>query len=469
MAVLDIYPRDHLVIDNISYDMNHEKTVEIIMDYDEEGNETGRRCVRYVTGINCSSMKPEDVLDEFMAVKEQFGKADKIMHYHAYQSFAPGEATAEQAHEIGVELAKSLWGDRFQVLVSTHLNTDCIHNHFRINSVSFLEKERKFDNSFSQIRYSRRISDEICKAYGLSVIRGNGHMGKKYEDWLRKNRGEKTVREFIMEDIDMAIQNSISMGEFWHELDALGYEVKRGKYVAISPPGHINSNGNRAYFRLHGFKDARYSEQGIEARVRENYRANYGFPVRRYSKRRSKMSISFKRKLPYYEAMYYKYMYQTGRLKRKPVRSAAVLRKDNMLLRDYEQQIRYITKNNIKDSSDLDRLFEAKVNKASSLLEQRQNLRNRIRRKGADTERDRALISKLTSEIVEIRKEINTMKKIRIKTEQIECTYAQLRAGKKGENKNVFRDASGRCIRESDRQGTRTGGENIRNSRRGRS
>ena len=45
------------------------------------------------------------------------------------QSFAPGEVTPELAHQIGLELAERLLGVQFQAVVSTHLNTRCIHNH----------------------------------------------------------------------------------------------------------------------------------------------------------------------------------------------------------------------------------------------------------------------------------------------------------------------------------------------------
>ena len=43
-----------------------------------------------------------------LAVKKRFGKEDGTVAYHGYQSFAPGEATPELAHEIGVKLALSL-------------------------------------------------------------------------------------------------------------------------------------------------------------------------------------------------------------------------------------------------------------------------------------------------------------------------------------------------------------------------
>ncbi len=72
------------------------------------------------------------------AVQERFGKTDGVVALHAYQSFREGEVTPEQCHEIGVALARKVWGKRFQVLVATHMNTDNLHNHFVINSVSYL-------------------------------------------------------------------------------------------------------------------------------------------------------------------------------------------------------------------------------------------------------------------------------------------------------------------------------------------
>ena len=76
--------------------------------------------------------------------KEAFTKAgwsdtSEIVCYHGFQSFKHGEVTPEQAHEVGVKLAERMWGDRFQVIVATHLNTDCLHNHFVVNSVSFAD------------------------------------------------------------------------------------------------------------------------------------------------------------------------------------------------------------------------------------------------------------------------------------------------------------------------------------------
>ena len=81
---------------------------------------------QFVSGVNCS---PSTARDEMIAVKKRFGKEDGTVAYHGYQSFAPGEATPELAHEIGLALAKKLWGEKYQVLVATHLDRENhLHN-----------------------------------------------------------------------------------------------------------------------------------------------------------------------------------------------------------------------------------------------------------------------------------------------------------------------------------------------------
>ncbi len=113
--------------DVIEYALNSEKTV----------IEDGEIMQSFVSGVNCF---PGTAREEMMAVKRQFGKEDGTVAYHGYQSFAPGEATPEIVHEIGVKLAQRLWGDRYQVLVATHLDrSNHLHNHFVVNTVSFVD------------------------------------------------------------------------------------------------------------------------------------------------------------------------------------------------------------------------------------------------------------------------------------------------------------------------------------------
>lgn len=67
-----------------------------------------------MSGINCN---PRTAKIEMQKIKKFYGKEDGVIAYHGYQSFAPGEATPEIAHEIGVKLAQRLWGDRYPASV----------------------------------------------------------------------------------------------------------------------------------------------------------------------------------------------------------------------------------------------------------------------------------------------------------------------------------------------------------------
>ncbi|MCD7860103.1 MAG: relaxase/mobilization nuclease domain-containing protein [Firmicutes bacterium] len=133
---------------------------------------SGRKATRYdeacafVTGVACSS---EHAYEEMVEVKMRFGKAGGKQAYHAYQSFKPGEVTPQQCHEIGVDLARRLWGSRYQVLVCTHLDRSHYHNHFVINSVSYTDGKR-FDCSQRTYYEFRRVSDELCKGRGYPSL-----------------------------------------------------------------------------------------------------------------------------------------------------------------------------------------------------------------------------------------------------------------------------------------------------------
>ena len=100
-------------------------------------HKTEKQC--YVSGINCV---PKRARKEMMKTKERADKLDGILAFHAYQSFAPGEVTPAVAHEIGKKLAEKMWGDKYEVIVATHIDREHIHSHFVINSVSFVDGKK---------------------------------------------------------------------------------------------------------------------------------------------------------------------------------------------------------------------------------------------------------------------------------------------------------------------------------------
>ncbi len=144
----------------------------------------------YVSGIRCD---PEFAARQFQKTKQHYKKTGGILAFHGYQSFKPGEVDADTAHRIGVELAKELWGDRFKVVVATHLNTDHYHNHFVINSVSIVDGYRYYDNK-ETYRRMREVSDRLCKEHHLSVIKNPVERAKAMQNGqLRKTASLPSV------------------------------------------------------------------------------------------------------------------------------------------------------------------------------------------------------------------------------------------------------------------------------------
>lgn len=146
------------------YGMDEFDSIRQVMTYATNPDKTEKQF--YTTGINC---EVKDSVKQMQLIKMIYGKENGILAFHAYQSFNEGEVTPEIAHEIGVKLANEMWGDRFQVVVSTHLNTEHLHNHFVINSVSFKDGKKYYSN-LTNTALLRKTSDEICEEYGLSVL-----------------------------------------------------------------------------------------------------------------------------------------------------------------------------------------------------------------------------------------------------------------------------------------------------------
>ena len=209
------YVSDEKKVDEQTFKDLHNELEYISDDYKTEEK-------KYVTGINCSTI---NACKEMKEIKKHFQKEDGIIAFHAYQSFKEGEVTPEQAHNIGIQLAEEMWGDRFQVVVATHLNTNHIHNHFVINSVSFVDGKKYYDNRMSYAEL-RRLNDQICMEHNLSYLEEKktkkGLYYINYQDKADKIIYSKQTKS----DVDMAIALANSYSEFLHILENMNYEVK---------------------------------------------------------------------------------------------------------------------------------------------------------------------------------------------------------------------------------------------------
>ncbi len=187
-----------------------------------------------VSGINC---KFENAFKRITEIKKEYDKTGGILGYHIIQSFAPGEGTPESIHELGKEFARRAFGDRFEVVVATHLNTGCLHNHYVLNSVSFMDGKKYYDNNESYARL-RQISDDLCREYRLSVIENPKKRSRKpYDLYMAEKNGEWTKDAIIKRDIDECILKTTSEKGFYVEMRKLGYSFNfERKYPTISHP-----------------------------------------------------------------------------------------------------------------------------------------------------------------------------------------------------------------------------------------
>ena len=203
-----------------------------------------------VTGIHC---RADHAWEDMRAVQERFGKTDGVVALHAYQSFREGEVTPEQCHEIGVALARKVWGKRFQVLVATHMNTDNLHNHFVINSVSYVDG-KKYEQRRSQYAEFRAASDKLCREYGLSVV--------------EQPKAKEPARYARMrEAIDQACEDASTAEDFHRALYRQGYifgSDPNRRYATIRA-----RDGGRAV-RLYRLGEE-YDLPAIDDRLRGNY------------------------------------------------------------------------------------------------------------------------------------------------------------------------------------------------------
>ena len=239
LATISLWKVDNRLDHVIDYAANIEKTslkdkedLKDVLDYATRLSKTEQKL--FVNALNCT---PASAYEQMQETKKEYGKKNGILAFHGYQSFAPGEVTPEVAHEIGMKFAEQMWGDSFEVVVATHLDTDCCHNHFVLNSVSFVDG-KKYNSCKANNRRMRELSDNLCREYGLSVIENPGpskHISR-YE-YMEEKAGKVTKNVIFRKDIDECILLSENENEFFREMRKRGYTFDFShKYVTLSHP-----------------------------------------------------------------------------------------------------------------------------------------------------------------------------------------------------------------------------------------
>ena len=382
----------------------------------------------FTSVLNCSSV--DTALSEMMETKQQFGKMGGVLGYHFIQSFQPGEATPEQAHAIGLEFAKRLFGKRYEVVISTHLNKHHLHNHLVVNSVSCVDGQKYHSSPESYYNDVRGTSDALCRENDLSVIAPQGK-GKHYAEWKAEQGGKPTVRGVIRADIDTIIGQAYTYDSFLMLLRRNGYEVRRSpnrKYTTVKSPG-----AKRA-IRLNSLGKG-YTEADILLRLSRQRHGGMAppiiaHPVKRY-RMKGKLSTVRKKKITGFHALYLRYLYllRGGRRKKLPPKLPFSVKREVIHLERYEQQFKYLLSSGITTEAELEQRIHVLEWDIRLLEEQRKPLYQE-RRNTSDEEAQAkysAEIQQQTATLREKRGELRLCRRIQSDVPQVsqQCQQAQ--------------------------------------------
>ena len=369
MAYTSIIPVRRLD-STVNYVMNKEKTTAVslqdALDYAANRDKTEQSC--FESSYACTL---ETAFADMRQTKERWHKSGGVQGYHLVQSFAAGEVSPELAHQIAKELADRVLGGRYEYVIGTHLNTGHIHSHIVWNSVSRIDGKKYHSNGKSYVTQIRAVSDELCRKYKLSVIdtENSHHVAKPYAEWLAEKNGQPTWRTAIRQDVDEAIQQSLTWRQFLTVLDRKGYEVRLGrKYPVLRPPGKE---------RFVRFKTLgkRYTPEAIQTRIL--YPQSYhpyveNPPTIQHGRLHSGKKPH--RKLTGLRALYYRYLYELGALPRKPRRPSYAVRQDAYKLDQRIRQMEFSSKHNIDTLAQLETHRQALQTEIGQLLTKRKQL-----------------------------------------------------------------------------------------------
>ena len=136
--------------------------------------------MKYVTGICCGD-DLETAYDNFKEIFEKYNtekfddcelskkSGKRHIRIHSYTQSFDSSVSPEEAHRIGVEWAKKVFGANRPIIVSTHVNTNCVHNHIAVCPYDL--DGIRWHSNYQTLQFVRKRSDEICLDHNLDIIR----------------------------------------------------------------------------------------------------------------------------------------------------------------------------------------------------------------------------------------------------------------------------------------------------------
>lgn len=252
-------------------------TLKIALDYIMNSDKTDGKVL--ISSLNCN---PITAHLEFEQTKIECNSKAKVLARHLIQSFFPGETTAEEAHQIGIELCDKILKGKYEYVLTTHIDKGHIHNHILFNNVSF-ETGKAYQSNKKTYHQIRNHSDDLCRKYKLSVIdeyyvkfkEKYKTNGKSYKEYIEFKKG-KSWKHKLQISIDHAINKANSYENFLKLMEEYGYEIKIGKYLSFR---HKTQGEKGRFIRAKettlgkDYTKEKIKER-IENKVNENYKNN---------------------------------------------------------------------------------------------------------------------------------------------------------------------------------------------------
>lgn len=194
------------------------------LDYVMQQKKTRWYDATLVTGHNCV---PQSAYTEMLTTKQRFRKTDGRQFYHFVQSFSEDDPiTPAEANAIGLELAQREFPG-FEVVVATHVDTNHLHNHLVVNSVS-CTTGKKLHQSADDLLAHRRANDDICASCGLSVLEVPEKQSKRKRmtpgEYQAGLRGDSWKLD-LLQTINEALEYAVDRESFIENMEVEGYQI----------------------------------------------------------------------------------------------------------------------------------------------------------------------------------------------------------------------------------------------------
>ena len=383
MATTSIWSIKNNLKQSINYIINPEKTINKdygknsyrYLEIENTENNYKNEKVCYVSSINCSE---RNSYEDMLFTKEEYGKTNGILAFHGYQSFKEGEVTSDIAHEIGVKFAEEMFKD-FEVVVATHQNTNHIHNHFIVNSVSF-KTGRKYNNNRTNLAKLRHISDSLCAEYGLSTL--DEDIG--YKNTYKNKVLSDDYYRIIKEDLDNVISYSVTLKQVFDRMRILGYKIySHNGIITIYKDNEDKVRTEKAFGK-------EYSKDSISKRLYLSRQIVFK-PMSQKSIFEEYSKTNNHHKGIYGLFLYYCYLLGVFPRKHPKQYLPYSIRKEVYKLEQTSQQVRFMHEKNIVTKEDLDNFAKNNSNELSELKGKRENLWRRYHRAKTEDKKNEML------------------------------------------------------------------------------